>query len=376
MQNQLFIPSKIKAGFQKRDDTYTKKLAYVIYWDSKGVLRKETSWKGWRDDKIEPMDLDNAPHSGFVLNKSVKRDSSWFGNGRNMIRIYDDRGIEFEITTGNLLFILMTTNCHKRGLEGEFVYAWYGTELVLLPVNCEEYQNSTEFTSLQGNTISAKSLIQGAVYENKRQEKYTYIGKFDWYDFAYSSAGMAGVRKKSKRFIFADDGQNIVSYRDIKSFSRCVTETPVMEFPTLMEKFCEMPQSCKFVDIVDTGKTRKLSRNKIDSWSYYDPETFFFIYDQQEDVYKKHRITREQKYDYVERKYTHSYRLVETNVQMKLVEGEDIVKIYIDRITQNRPLTFNVPYVRDISPEELDNYQVPVYMAVLSNGKKVDLNKI
>ena len=42
-QQQLMIPDRIKVGYQKRDDTYTKRLAYVIYYDHKGVLRKEKS---------------------------------------------------------------------------------------------------------------------------------------------------------------------------------------------------------------------------------------------------------------------------------------------------------------------------------------------
>lgn len=52
MKANIFIPTKINVGFQKRKDTYTGKLAYVIYFDEKGKLRKETSWQGWRDEGI------------------------------------------------------------------------------------------------------------------------------------------------------------------------------------------------------------------------------------------------------------------------------------------------------------------------------------
>jgi len=97
MENKLFIPEKIKVGYQERDDTYTKRLAYVIYYDNKGVLRKEKSWEGWRSKKIKADEFENKPHSGFVLNKGVQRYGHW-GSGRNMVRVYDDRGIEFEIT--------------------------------------------------------------------------------------------------------------------------------------------------------------------------------------------------------------------------------------------------------------------------------------
>ena len=41
MKGHLFIPDKMKVGFQERDDTYTKKLAYVIYYGPDGKLKKE-----------------------------------------------------------------------------------------------------------------------------------------------------------------------------------------------------------------------------------------------------------------------------------------------------------------------------------------------
>ena len=47
--NGCFIPKKIKVGFQERKDTYSGKLAYVIYYDEKNNLRKEQSWNSWRD---------------------------------------------------------------------------------------------------------------------------------------------------------------------------------------------------------------------------------------------------------------------------------------------------------------------------------------
>ena len=73
MTGSIFIPEKIKVGYQKRDDTYTKQLAYIIYFDSEGVLRKENSWNSWRDKNIEPEIFDNIPINGFVLNKKHRR---------------------------------------------------------------------------------------------------------------------------------------------------------------------------------------------------------------------------------------------------------------------------------------------------------------
>jgi hypothetical protein len=47
------------------------KLTYIIYYDEKGKLRKETSWNNWRDKEIENDKFKNIPTSGFVLNKKV-----------------------------------------------------------------------------------------------------------------------------------------------------------------------------------------------------------------------------------------------------------------------------------------------------------------
>src|SRR5512137_226613 len=157
----IFVAPKIKVGFQKRSDTYTGQLAYIIYFDEKGKLRKEKSWDGWRDHKIAPQEFDNTPMDGFTLNKDVQRSREWFGSGRNMIRIHDPRGFEFEVTCENLIEILMHTDCLRRGLVGQFVYAWVGPELVLLPTNSEEYQAAAKYTAGLGKKVSAKTLVPG-----------------------------------------------------------------------------------------------------------------------------------------------------------------------------------------------------------------------
>jgi len=203
MNNKLFIPEKIKAGYTKRSDTFTKKLAYVIYFDEKGVLRKEKSWEGWRDKTIEPEEFENKPYSGFTLNKGILRDGYW-GGGHNMVRIYDDRGIEFEITISNLMYILMGNDCNKRVLSGDFVYAWDGTELVLLPTNTEEYKVSTTFTSLKTNKVPMKELQAnvGCLFKTKSLEDWVYIGKLDQNYQKYNYLNHEYEHKREKKHVF------------------------------------------------------------------------------------------------------------------------------------------------------------------------------
>lgn len=179
----MFIPDKIKVGYQKREGTYTGKLAYVIYFDNKGVLRKEKSWEGWRDDKIKPKEFSNEPMDGFVLNKGVGGvRGSWSHNARNeYIRVYDPRDFEFEISVANLLFILQECSAIKgKGLEGEFVYAWDGSELVLLPVDSVEYGECKDHTARQSKKITAKDVKTGYSYLMKNGTNVLYLGKYPY----------------------------------------------------------------------------------------------------------------------------------------------------------------------------------------------------
>ena len=198
----IFVPKKVNVGFQNRKDTYTGKLAYVIYFDETGKLRKEPSWQGWRDKQIPNEIYDNEPIEGFVLNKKVGGDRYSWNPRQTYTRVYDPRGFEFEITIPNLLWILENYNCIKgKGLEGKFVYGWEGTELLLVPVESPEYKEIKEKSQIRNNNefIAVKDLIVGGTYETIEGEQYVFMGKFKpWdrecneYSWAYRSSSNYG----------------------------------------------------------------------------------------------------------------------------------------------------------------------------------------
>ncbi len=264
MNTQLYIPKKLKIGFQNRSDTFTGKLAYIIYYDDKNKLRKETSWEGWRDKKIEPIEIENNPQSGLVLNKDIKRYNwSHFSSNRTMIRVHDPREFEFEITTENLIGVLMNTDCSKRGLCGDFVYAWCGQELVLLPTCSEEYQKAQEFTSLQAGKIRVKDLISGCVYKTKKQEDLIYVGRFDWYQ-ANSYKRKPRTGKKYYIFVRAEDTkcEHFLLKPSLDFLAARITETPVNNYSDIVERFQKNPHSSKIIsfEIKDTGEPLKLKK--------------------------------------------------------------------------------------------------------------------
>lgn len=166
----FFIPEKINVGFQERNDTYTNKLAYVIYFDEKNVLRKEKSWDGWRDKKIPNEIFENVPTSGFVLNKKAGGYSTGWNHRQSYIRVFDPRGFEFEITVKNLIYILENNNSIKgKGLEGEFIYGWEGADLVLISIDDPNYQDNKVYCDsiFSKNSFKAKDLKIGFEYSTK-----------------------------------------------------------------------------------------------------------------------------------------------------------------------------------------------------------------
>lgn len=242
MMYKFTIPEKIKVGFQKRKDTYTGSLAYVVYTDTKGVLRKKRSWEGWRDTSISPKEFENVPTEGFVLNKKVG-ETRWGWNPRKAwVRVYDPRDFEFEISVANLLLILEECSSIKgKGLEGEFVYAWDRAELILLPVTSQEYQESLALKKASQKKVTKKDMKEGLCYLNKEGEEVMYLGRhpfWRWYD---EEDGF--VFKSEKKHIFAYITKNDDTWYVQKGFTNLVSKLSDEPSPLFAERFEEFKNS-------------------------------------------------------------------------------------------------------------------------------------
>lgn len=203
---KLNIPKTLRVGYQNRDDTYTGKLAYVTYIDDKGKHRKQTSWDNWRNKDIDDDTFDNEPLEGFVLNKNVGGYKSRWNYRQSMCRVYDPRGFEFEITFENLLYILdHCSSIAGKGLEGEFIHAWYGKDLILLPTNTDDYKKSVEFTKMQTLKVTKKDMVEGRIYKDKNSNDLVYLGRHapPYYD-KKSYCNYGNVDNTSKIHVFWD----------------------------------------------------------------------------------------------------------------------------------------------------------------------------
>jgi hypothetical protein len=264
VDDQLFIPSRVKVGYNKRDDTYTGKLGYVIYFDANGKLRKESSWEKWRQKNLGQDEYDNVPTEGFVLNKDVggKRHSYSDWHGRmEKVRVFDPRNFEFEISIPNVLFIL--TNCTStkgKGLEGQFVYAWAGTELILLPIDCEEYRQSQKFSAGLAGKVSTKELVPGCTYLSKRQNELVYLGKFGWSSratYAYEKRGLSFELKTGHVFYnpkpdkdgYQPEDQKFILFSSPAALSARTNDTPVDNYADLLHQFNQSEHNALVKDV-------------------------------------------------------------------------------------------------------------------------------
>ena len=296
MQDKLIIPAKINVGFQKRDDTYTGKLAYVIYYDAKGVLRKQKSWDSWRNPKLGNVEYENIPTSGFVLNKKVGDYKSDWNHRMAHIRVYDPRDFEFEISVENLLFILTECSAIKgKGLEGEFVYSWRGTELVLLPVSSQDYKASSSFSELQSKKIGKNGVKEGHIYKTKDNKQVMYLGRHDFYifDVTYPAQGHSYQLRCAKKhgFLFVDEADREEdSYyhktgpywiqTGFTKLAECLSEEVSPDFSDAYDKFKKSKYGSPFKALVSKAAVipKRENYNKERSLFVKKGEDFYPIY--------------------------------------------------------------------------------------------------
>ncbi len=285
MEEKLFIPKKLNIGYVKRDDTYTGQLAYIIYWDSKNKLRKEGSWESWRDKTIDPNIYDNEPIEGFVLNKNiggVGRSWNW-NERREKIRVFDPRGFEFEITVENVLFILEEcTSTKGKGLEGKFVYAWDGPELILLPVDTYEYKQCVGYTDLQSMKIDKSSMVPGCSYTFKDTESYVYLGRLNYYqrdgvyyndpkakyDYERKKLDYYATFEKKGHIFYRLDENGKADYRIESGFTKLATrdtEIPLSNYAELIEEYQSSSTGGKCLKLIVEDVTINLGEEDINN---------------------------------------------------------------------------------------------------------------
>lgn len=169
-------PSDIYVVFDKRSETYTGLLAYVLPYGNNKLLRDKPSWGS---KATEPEIFKNEPTSGFVLNNRTAK--TYGSNKREVkVRVHDPRGFEVEISVENLLYILEFDGCEKgKSLNGEYVYYWGpgSNSITLLPKSSPIYKEICDIkNAVKGKSVlKSKDLKHGVTYANDKGDERIYL---------------------------------------------------------------------------------------------------------------------------------------------------------------------------------------------------------
>ncbi len=175
----------------------------------------------------------------------------------------------------------MHSDVSKREILEECVFAWAGTELVLLPTNSSDYQAAIDYTKRQDTKVSVKELVKGRQYTKRKNsnEVYTYIGFFDWWEFVgvngkypWSGNGSKHV-KKGKKHIFqykTADGNKFTPL-SVSTLSSELSDEVVENYAELVDSFYSTIHSQRITGIVirefDKQKHRE-SQSRYDNRDY------------------------------------------------------------------------------------------------------------
>ena len=399
--SNLFIPKKVHVGFNKRSDTFTGKLGFIIPENDDGTLRQEKSWNGWKDASIEPLVIENTPQPNFVLNKGIKR-YGHFSNCSAKIRIYDPRDFEFEITVNNLMALLMHSDVSKRDIMESCVYAWSGKDLVLLPTNSEEYQNAVKFTEKANAKFSLKDLVKGHSYAIKSSDHvFVYLGHYKTFEIGYRHEQ---IPRKQKQHVFYNVSHGWFEELTAAKLSHCVDDNVHSDFSNLVEKLettSTMVRPIVNFEYTDAVIAEEIYFSPTDTALkifHYPPANFDVDRSYRRNVYSSRegnvRLTElipsrgyyaygySSSYDYVRANETllrmflsDEYVFTEVPDTPSYVNGyrKSIMKIMKDGQSVN-PSSINIPVEKAVEIMNALGYYRNRY-AVLDNGVKINLDE-
>ena len=179
----LNIPDRIIVGYGKNNN----KEGFVTYYRGPKIA-KESTWNSWRSKKIEPVEFENKPTTGFIIDTEslVYSGIGWTSRQCMYVAVQDPRGFTIHIHPYNLLGIIQNGQINSGGyVEGEFVYVWDGPDIELLSIKSEDYiaTKKTSIATKEANLSSWSSFIPGVKYavgwkDADKGEGLYYLGDF------------------------------------------------------------------------------------------------------------------------------------------------------------------------------------------------------
>lgn len=176
---EYYIPDNIIVGYKKEKDENNSRLAYITYKDELGKLKFETSWNNWRNVNVQEEYYSNDIINSLMVVDTAGGYKSGWNYRQEYIRLLDNRGFMFDITTDNFLWLLDYSMCDYGVLKGEFSLAWISNNLYLIPVKSNEYKIAKKYSVHRQNKRIKKTseMTPGKYY---RLKNYSEAKDHDW----------------------------------------------------------------------------------------------------------------------------------------------------------------------------------------------------
>lgn len=242
----VFIPKKLKVGYQSRQDTFTGKLAYINYENDKKVWALDKSWKNWV--KEEQIDfIDNEPISGFIINRSKTRYASFAGKSVN-IRIYHPNGFEFEISPDNLCAVISHSDISHSYISQECILGWEGGRVLLIPTNSDVYQSALKDTKYKLSKFEDDFVFANSYIAKKStKDNLIYLGKEQAFTHdiqTWTSSEkyiQISTSPKRKGNLFYNTNKKSYEYKTASQIAEASNPIPLEEAQNLLSNFKTNP---------------------------------------------------------------------------------------------------------------------------------------
>lgn len=251
MISDYYIPDNIIVGYRKNILDKRPRLAFLTYKDELGKLKFEVSWNNWRDKKIQEDYFNNDIIKSLKIVSTAGGYKSGWNYRQEYIRLEDERGFMFEITTDNFIWCLDYCVCDHGILKGGFALSWESNSLVLLPVESETYKAAKEYSEQRQNKRITKisEMTPGKYYQLKNMNEYRddnfckeRIFKFL---FIGSLSTIQSDLSTKSRLVFICDNKKQFFFTDIKNVEFEVNKESedVSEY---IKQFEHSPYSARF----------------------------------------------------------------------------------------------------------------------------------
>lgn len=207
------IPEKMYVAFQRAMHDGHVHQGYMTSYGTDAASKKRManlrhSTGADKDNGLEPVVLENKPMYGFKISRAL-RSNGWRSEIQT-VSIEDPRGFQFDVTVANLIMLTDNNLIHNGEIIQQCIWARDGQSNLLLPVNCQPYQDALVNTDRVSKRVNTRAVRPGFEVLLHDGRKGMYMGQM----FAITRAHYNNleISNKKRHIVRVTEGNNVCYY--------------------------------------------------------------------------------------------------------------------------------------------------------------------